>query len=169
MAYVSVDVERDHDCIPIGSIVCFGAVIVDKNLDKTFYGKMAPISDVYNPGNLKVSGFTREQHLKFDAPKDVMLRFSSWLEEFGGARPSLISDCLTGDWEAINWYFHNFTGKNPFGYSGRRISDIICGMNNDMRTKWKHKKSQDYIHDPVFDAIQNAEVFLNLRKEGLKI
>ena len=37
MSYIVVDVESDGGIIGENSMVCFGAVIVDKKLDKTFY------------------------------------------------------------------------------------------------------------------------------------
>jgi hypothetical protein len=44
-------------------------------LDKTFYGETKPISELYNKEALAVSGFSREQHLTFDEPEQVMKRF----------------------------------------------------------------------------------------------
>jgi len=48
---------------------CFGAVVFDDLLDKTFYGRTRPISDRFVPEALAVSGFSREQHLSFEEPK----------------------------------------------------------------------------------------------------
>jgi len=45
MSLIVVDCESDGAVPPIYSLVCFGAVIVDTKLDKTFYGKTKPISD----------------------------------------------------------------------------------------------------------------------------
>lgn len=169
MKYISVDFELDGPSIPHYSVVCFGAVVIDNKLNKTFYGKMAPISDRWIPEALAISGFTREQHLTFKKPQVIMPEFLNWVKEYGGDKVSFVSDCLTGDWLAANYYFHEFTGENPFGYSGRRLSDIICGMNHNLKTKWKDRKSKERIHDPVFDAIENAKVFMDLEKEGLKV
>ena len=81
MSYIVVDVESDGE-YPMGySMVCFGAVVVEPSLSKTFYGKVKPISDNYNPDALVISGFSREEHLKFDDPKQVMLEFAKWLKE----------------------------------------------------------------------------------------
>ena len=58
--YIVVDVESDGGLLGTNSMVCFGAVLVDKDgkLDKTFYGKLRPISKDYNPEALAISGFT---------------------------------------------------------------------------------------------------------------
>ena len=45
MTYVMVDVETDGPIPADFSMVCFGAVIVDDALDKTFYGQLRPISE----------------------------------------------------------------------------------------------------------------------------
>lgn len=42
-------------------MVCFGAVLFDDRLDKSFYGKTKPIADRFDPDALAISGFSREQ------------------------------------------------------------------------------------------------------------
>ena len=54
-------------------MVCFGAVLFDDQLEKSFYGKTRPISDRFVSEALAISGFTREQHLNFDDPKAHLL------------------------------------------------------------------------------------------------
>lgn len=48
--YIVVDVESDGELLGENSMVCFGAVLLDKEgkLDKTFYGKTKPISDKWS-------------------------------------------------------------------------------------------------------------------------
>jgi hypothetical protein len=173
MKYVFVDVESDGPCPGenLFSMVCFGAVIFDKSkgLEETFYGKTAPISNKWFAESLAISGFTREQHEKFESPSTVMQEFDNWVRELAGEKPSFITDNLAYDWCFMNYYLHTFVGINVFGYSGRRLSDIICGFEKDMRTKWKHKKNKIDIHDPVFDAIENAKIFEELVQNGLKL
>ena len=84
MSYVIVDVESDGPIPTEFSMVCFGAVIFDDLLDKTFYGRTRPVSDRFVPEALAVNGFSREQHMAFDDPKAVMDNFSSIdsVEEF---------------------------------------------------------------------------------------
>lgn len=118
--YVSVDVEADAESPLVGSMVCFGAVIVGDQ-KRTFKGMTQPVMQQYNPEALAVSGFTREKHLEFDHPKDVMMEFAEWLEENIEGRPVFISDNPAFDWQWINGYFHKYLGWNPFGFSARRI------------------------------------------------
>jgi hypothetical protein len=72
MPYVMVDVESDGPIPGDYSMVCFGAVVVEPELKRTFYGRLRPISEKYVPDALSVSGFTREECLTFDDPADVM-------------------------------------------------------------------------------------------------
>jgi len=68
MSYVLVDVESDGPIPGDFSMVCFGAIVVEPGLQRTFYGRLRPISEQWQPEALKVSGFTREQTLNFDEP-----------------------------------------------------------------------------------------------------
>lgn len=169
MSYFVVDVESDGPIPPNYSMVCFGAVLVDEFLNKTFYGTTKPISKDYQPDTLKISGFSRERHESFDDPKEVFLKFSDWINSVTVGKPIFISDNSCYDWQWINYYFHNFTGKNPFGYSGRRIGDLYCGFVKDARASWKHLRKTVHDHNPVNDAVGNAEAILEMKKMGLKI
>ena len=172
MSYIVVDVEADGEIPHKYSMVCFGAVIVEPSLSKTFYGQTKPISEKFVPDALAVSGFSREQHLTFDEPEQVMEEFAAWLEQNSVGRPIFISDNLAFDWQWINWYFHWFVGKNPFGFSGRRIGDLYCGMKMDtgLNSEWKklYRKTR-HDHNPVNDAKGNAEALLSFKRMGLKL
>lgn len=171
MSYIVVDVEADGNLLGTNSMVCFGAVIIDKEgkLDKTFYGKTAPISDIYDPEALSVSGFSRSEHLEFDDPNFVMREFKKWIEENSKGKPILISDNNGFDASWINWYFIKYIGENPFGWSSRRIGDIICGFENNMYFNWKCMRDTPHTHNPIDDCRGNAEVLLKYRNKGLKI
>ena len=166
---VVVDLETDGNLLGTNSMVCFGAVIVEDGLKRTFYGKTRPISDIYNPEALAVSGFSREEHETFDDPKEVMERFEKWLKENINGKPTLISDNNGFDASWINWYFIKYLGKNPFGWSSRRMTDLICGYENNLYFKWKWMRDTVHDHNPVSDALGNAEVLLKYKKKGLKL
>ena len=169
MSYFSVDVEGDGQIPNKYSMVCFGAVLVS-DTTKTFYGKTKPISKEWNPEALSISGFSREDHEGFDEPKEVMEKFAKWIEEVNvHGRPIFITDNPAYDWQFINYYFHMYLGKNPFGFSARRIGDLYCGMTKDSFAKWKHLRDTSHTHNPVDDAKGNAEVLVKLQKMGLKI
>ena len=172
MSYISVDVESDGPIPGKYSLVCFGAVIVEPSLSKTFYGRVKPISDNYVPEALDVSGFTREQHLGFNEAGTVMVKFADWIKANSIGRPVFISDNPAFDWQFINWYFHTYTGDNPFGFSARRIGDLYCGMKMDaaLNNKWKKElRKTRHDHNPVNDAMGNAEALLAMKTAGLNI
>lgn len=166
---IVVDVEADGPIPGKYSMVCFGAVVVDKEgkLNNTFYGETAPISDAWIPEALAISGFTRSQHLKFDNPQEVMQKFYNWVKSQGSC--IFISDNLAFDWQWINYYFHDQIGKNPFGFSGQRIGDKFQGFFNDPYYKWKKHRKTSHTHNPVDDAKGNAEALLYLRDQGYKL
>jgi len=171
MSYYVVDVESDGPIIGVHSLVCFGIVKVTPLLDTTFYGKTKPISDVYDPRALSISGFTRDEHLKFDEIVDVMDECDKWIHKTTFGKPILISDNNGYDASWINYYFLKYapSGKNPFGWSSRRIGDLYCGMVKDSRATWKHLRKTSHTHNPVDDAMGNAEALLEMQKLGLKI
>lgn len=172
MSYIVVDVEADGPIPNLYSMVSFGAVLFNHSLDKNFYGTVKPISANWIPEALAVSGLTRAEHEKFSEPRAVMLAFREWLKQNAKGRPIFISDNLAFDWQWINYYFHYFIGENPFGFSGRRISDLYCGMRMDtsLTQEWKrlYRKTK-HDHNPVNDALGNAEALIEMNKMGLKI
>lgn len=170
--WVSVDVEADHSCPGLGSMVSFGAVVVEPELNRTFYGETAPISDKWVLEALAVSGFTREQHLKFPKPEETMLKFVQWLKSLGADRLIFVSDNIIFDGMWCFYYLHTFAGENPFGFSGRRLGDIYSGLTKSAFTQndWK-KMYRKTVHDhnPKNDATANAEALLAFRdKLGFK-
>lgn len=170
MSLIVVDVESDGPIPHKYSMVCFGAVIVDDKLDKTFYGETRPVSPNWLPEALAISGFTREQHIEFDDPKDVFEEFAEWIvKDSHNGRPVMISDNPAYDFAWINYYFHYYLGKNPFGYSARRIGDLYCGLTKNGHNSWKHLRKTKHDHNPVHDAKGNAEAILEMKKMGLVI
>ena len=169
MSWFVVYGESDGVLLRVNSMVCFGVVKVTEELDTTFYGKTRPISETYDERALAVSGFNREEHEGFDDPKLVMFEFDKWIYENTQGRPVLISDNNGYDASWINYYFLRFFGKNPFGWTSRRIGDLYCGMMKDSFAAWKHLRTTKHTHNPVDDAMGNAEAILKMRDMGLKI
>jgi hypothetical protein len=169
MSYIVVDVEADGPVPGLFSMICFGAVVVEPSLSKTFYGTTSPITSAYNPEALAVSGFSRKEHENFTDPLVTMQAFDRWIKTVSIGHPIFISDNPAFDWQWINYYFHWLLGKNPFGYSGRRLGDLYCGMVKDTRAAWKHLRKTPHTHNPVDDAMGDAEVLLQMQEMGLKI
>ena len=158
---ICVDCETDGPYIPDYSIVCFAAIVIEPSLTKTFYGKIKPISDKWNPDALAISGFSREEHLIFDEPEKVMKDFADWIGVNTNGKPIGISDNNGYDFGVcLNYYFHKYYGSNPFGWSSRRIGDLFCGATGDMYYRWKKHRITVHDHFPVNDAKGNAEALL---------
>ena len=169
MPYVMVDVESDGPIPGDYSMICFGAIIVEPALNRTFYGKLKPISEAFVPEALAVSGFSRDECLAFDDPKTVMEKFLDWVTTNCAGRTMFISDNNGFDWQFVNWYFHHFIGKNPFGYSSTNLGSLYKGMLRDTFVNFKHLRQTKHTHNPVDDARGNAEALLKMKEMGLKI
>lgn len=99
-----------------------------------------------------------------DCSKETFMEFEQWLKDVSRDRPVFISDNVAYDWQWINYYFWKHLGYNPFGHSGRRISDFYAGLTGDFRNtqKWKRFRKTKHDHNPVHDAMGNAEAFERL-------
>ncbi|WP_223788204.1 3'-5' exonuclease [Marinicella meishanensis] len=170
MSVIMVDIESDGPIPGDYSMVSFGAVVVDERLDKTFYGQLRPISDLWLPDALAVSGHTREETMAFPEPKTVMQEFADWLHSNSNGRPLFFSDNNGFDWQFINWYFHHFVGDNPFGFSSSNLGSLYKGLVQDTFKNFKHLRKTEHSHHPVDDALGNAEALLHMKNVlGLKI
>lgn len=159
---VVVDVESDGPAPGIHSMICFGAVIVEPGLQRTFYGKLKPISDIWLPDALSISGFSREETLRFDDPYDVMLSFDTWLSKNIDGRPIFYSDNNGYDFAFINYYFWKYLNRNPFGWSSANIGSFYKGLEKDLYSTFKHLRDTKHTHHPVDDAKGNAEALLKM-------
>ena len=170
MTYIMVDVEADGPIPGDYSMVCFGAIVVEPSLERTFYGKLRPVSQKWVPEALAVSGFSREETLAFDDPPAVMRQFADWIRAVTKGQPIFISDNNGFDWQFINWYFHHFLGENPFGHSSTNLGSLYKGVVKDMRLNFKHLRKTRHTHNPVDDARGNAEALLQIKEKfGLRI
>lgn len=171
--HIMVDVESDGPIPGKYSMVSFGAIVVDQDLDKTFYGQTKPISDIWIPEALRVSGHTREEHESFPDPKDIMEEFADWISDQRDNKLFFWSDNNGYDFAFINWYFHQYYGKNPFGWSSRNLNDLYKGCERNSYASFKKLRKTKHTHHPVDDAKGNAEALLAISKiykiKGLKL
>jgi hypothetical protein len=131
---IFVDCEGTGGAPSVGHLREFGAVHYSSRA--TFYGK--------------------------DDSKETFEAFDSWLKEIlPGTKPVFVSDNVAYDWQWINCCFWKHLGCNPFGHSGRRISDFYAGLTGNFRNtqKWKRLRITKHDHNPVNDAMGNVEAF----------
>jgi hypothetical protein len=166
-----MDVEADGPAPGLYSMASFGAVVVREGLKDTFY------SDILKPLEgaawideaIAVSNITRAQMVKGANPAAVMPAFVAWLNKVGEGRPMFVSDNNGYDWQFMNWYLWKFTGGNPFGHSSMNLGSLYKGMEKTVFKNFKHLRKTAHTHNPVDDAIGNAEALLAMKKLGLLI
>ncbi len=144
------------------SMISLGAVLVEPSLSQIFGARFRPISDEWIPEALAVSGQSRAEVLQFPDAREGMLAFDEWLTRVSKGRSMFISDNNGFDWQFVNYYFHRFLKRNPFGHSSSNLNSLYKGTEKDLRRSFKHLRVTKHTHDPVDDAKGNAEAFLKI-------
>lgn len=171
MSYVMVDVETDGEIPGDFSMIEIGAVIVRPGLTDTFHGKLRPMSHKWSEEALKVSNHTRAETETFDEPLVVMSAFDIWIAKHNvGKRAMMVSDNNGFDFMFVCWYFWHYLNHNPFGHSSTNLGSLYKGLVKDTFVNFKHLRKTKHSHNPVDDAMGNAEALLYMReKMGLNI
>ena len=152
---IFVDCEATGRCPSMGKLTEFGAVAYPSKA--MFHGVLKERT----PSNTQV------KLEKIIYEREVFEKFEKWLLKITkGARPVFVSDNPAFDWQWINDGFWRTLGRNPFGYSARRISDFYAGLVGDfMDTQsWKKLRITPHDHNPVNDAMGNLEAFERMLK-----
>lgn len=171
--FISIDVETSEPIPGEYSILSIGACHVDDD-DLTFYRELKPINKNADLKALEVTGFSLEKLARTgDSPSDAMNALATWIEEIAGAdaTPVFVGFNAPFDWSFVNYYFHKYTGANPFGFSALDIKAYYMGA---MKTSWKDARSSSMEielkpkkkgdHDALHDAQYQAELFRLIRK-----
>jgi hypothetical protein len=99
---------------------------------------------------------------------DSAIAFSAWLTVVcDGGRPVFVSDNPAYDFMWIAGMFDEADMDNPFGHSGRRISDFYAGLRGNWRDTqgWKKWRVTPHDHNPVNDAMGNVEAWAKIMAE----
>jgi hypothetical protein len=152
---IFVDCEATGPCPGKGELTEFGAVAYPSKAQ--FHGVLFDSRPSVNPALSEILGGKRDA-------VEVFTKFEEWLLEVCKGRPIFVSDNPAFDFQWINYGFHHAIGRNPFGHSGRRISDFYAGLvGNFANTQdWKHLRVTPHDHNPVNDALGNVEAFERL-------
>lgn len=96
-----------------------------------------------------------------DCSEETFAKFRDWINATTKGKATFISDNPAYDWQWINFYFHKYFQSNPFGFSARRIGDYYAGLVGrfDAASEWKSLRVTKHDHNPVNDAMGNAEAF----------
>jgi hypothetical protein len=152
--WIFVDCEARGTSPVHGVLTEFGAVHYDTR--DTFHGRLFDATP--DPGNPAIS--IVGERIATDI--EVAERFAAWLRgQLGNQRPVFVSDNPAYDWQWIAGMFYRAGMDNPFGHSARRISDFWAGLNQDWSEtqSWKRFRRTPHDHNPVNDAMGNAEAF----------
>lgn len=165
--FISVDVETAGPIPGEYSMLSIGACVV-ATPSATFACELKPINDRFVPEALKVSGMSLDQ-LKRDGtePEAAMHRFRAWIEEVAGdATPVFVGFNAPFDWSFVNYYFHRFTGENPFGFTALDIKALWMGVSGCSWAGTRSSRIAEEVHpelcgdhDALHDALYQAELF----------
>jgi DNA polymerase III epsilon subunit-like protein len=164
--WVMIDIEADGPAPGLYSMIELGAVVVEPGLTRTFYTSLQPISSLFVPEALNITGYSREQTMAFTNPLDAIMDFDKWLKDNVSEQPRFISDNNGFDWQFVNYYFWKYLNRNPFGYSSQNLGSLYKGMKRDTRQNFKHLRKTAHTHNPVDDARGNAEAMLAMAHQG---
>ena len=174
--YISVDIEASGPIPGHYSLVSIGACVVT-DTTKQFYAEVRPISDAAVPEAMSVIGKTLEDFRRHGRdPATVMAEFEAWLKGLDDGPAVFVGFNAAFDWSFVNWYFHKFLGRNPFGIGGVDIKSFLMGhagcawqatRSSRLPTKYRAKGAR-HSHHALEDAIEQANIFeLMARDAGL--
>lgn len=156
MSLFFIDCEADGPCPGLGYLTEFGAVELKSR--KSFHGKLwnTRPSDSNSAIPVRLSEHT--------SPHVVFPAFADWLKSITIGHATMVSDNPAYDWQWINHGLWTYCGCNPLGFSARRIGDFYAGLRGDFFCKqnWKSLRVTKHDHNPVNDALGNAEAFEQL-------
>ena len=170
--YISVDIEASGPVPPAFSMLALGAVVVG-DPKNAFYAELKPIGTQAVPEAMNVIGKALEYFLlKGRDPKGVIEEFNTWVSEVSrGGRPVLVGFNAAFDWAFVNWYFHEYIGRNPFGIAPLDIKAYYMGLSG---CAWQETRSSkipkrfkgptQQTHNALDDAKSQAEMFERMQR-----
>ena len=166
--YVSVDVETSGPVPGIYSLLSIGACVVSEPAQ--------PDGLQHDPEAVAVTGLdlTKLENEGL-APQTAMLKLEQWLNQLCSADQKVVFVGLNApfDWSFINYYFHKYSGANPFGFTALDMKAYYMGVTG---CRWKETKSSQMTarlnpqsapnHNALDDARFQAELFALMLAEG---
>jgi DNA polymerase III epsilon subunit-like protein len=165
--YISVDVEASGPFPPTFSMLSVGACVVGKP-EVTFYAELKPISEQVVAEAMKVVGKPLEHFAQNGRePKLVMAELEAWIKSISGdGVPVFVGFNAAFDWAFVNWYFHTYLGRTPFGVAPLDIKAYFMGLKG---VAWEDTRSSRIpevfkgptaqTHNALDDARSQAQMF----------
>lgn len=185
--FISVDVETSGPIPGLYSLLSIGACVVRSGEERppeesagTFYCTLKPLEEAgSDPEALAVAGLSLEELARTGtSPEQAMGRFEEWVAaSCGGGKPVFVGLNAAFDWSFINYYFHRFLGRNPFGFSALDIKSLYMGA---VGSSWADTKSSRMSaalsiaagkasHHALEDAQAQAKLFIAIRERKDRI
>lgn len=168
--YFSVDIETAGPVPAEFSMLSLGACPINQP-EQFFYAELKPINENFVPEALAVSRFDLSVLKETGEESAAAIeRFKGWVEAMAGANKPVFAGFNAGfDWSFVNWYFHKFTGDNPFGFAPLDIKSYYMGA---VGCRWSETTSSRLppelqpttkaTHNALDDARAQAEIFRKL-------
>lgn len=164
---LSGDVEASGPCPGLGDLAMFALVVVEPGLTRRFSsGLMRAECERYTP-SAYMFGVTREQHVNAHVTiAERMKAMNDWLRSLGSDKERfvLLTDNPGFDFMWLSTEAWHKLGVGVFGHSARRIGDAYAGLRQRPRdtSGWKRYRKTPHTHDPLDDALGNAEAWLHM-------
>lgn len=151
-------------------MLSLGACLVD-DPETGFYAELQPVTLQAVPEALRVSGLDLHRLAETGLPPpQAMERFRDWISTVSDQRrPVFVAFNCSFDWSFVNWYFHEFTGGNPFGIGGLDIKAYYMGLSGSTwgdttagRIPQRFQSNRPHVHNALDDAREQAEMFATM-------
>lgn len=175
---VSVDVEASGPVPGEYSLLSIGACVMDDE-NETFSCELKPINRNAVPAAMKVTGMSLDILARTGLePEEAMKRFESWASGLARRDGSLVFVGFNAafDWSFVNYYFHRFLGRNPFGIAPIDIKSYYMGATG---CDWAETRSRSIAkslapartpnHEALQDALFQAEIFRLARQRRAEL
>lgn len=166
--FVSVDIEASGPIPGEYSLLTIGACDAFDDT-QTFECKLKPTTRNAIPEALAVTGLSLDVlEQEGLTPVEAMQSFYDWVQYIAktDGTPVFVGFNAAFDWSFINYYFHRYLGKNPFGFTALDIKSLYMGASNctwlETRSSQMAKKLHPTLkgdHNALQDAKYQAELF----------
>ena len=179
--YVSVDIEADGRAPGVSSMLSFGsaAFTLDKELLAVFSANLEQLDDA-TPAPDVMSWWDKQPDAwaacrrDLRDPADAMADYARHLKDLRARHGRIVfmGYPATYDFAWINWYFHRFTGANPFGISGLCLKSLAAArlkIPYGKATKRNFPKqwfeNLPHTHVALDDAVEQGAMGINMIRE----
>ena len=159
--FISIDVETAGPIPGEYSMLSIGACLVS-DPTVTFARELKPINQNADPAAIEVSGLSLERLQETGtAPDAAMSQFRDWISDVAGhGAPVFVGFNAPFDWSFVNYYFHRFSGANPFGFTALDIKALWMGVAGCSWADTRSSRIAEQVHPELqgdHDALHDAQ------------